>query len=254
MSARVAGKVVVLTGAAQGQGAAEVLALTREGATVVGLDVREPTAPVPGAEYRVADVSEPALWRHLADELADRFTSVHGLVNNAAITSRVRLADVSAEEMARVMAVNVTGPLLGIQALSPLMTDGGSIVNVSSIAGWGGHYPAAYTASKWALRGLSRTAATELGRLGIRVNAVMPGVIATPMAPTPPEVGEMLNSEIPLGRAGLAEDVAPLVVFLISDEAGWISGAEIAVDGGQAGHAGMKRLSDAMRETDESTP
>jgi 3alpha(or 20beta)-hydroxysteroid dehydrogenase len=150
--------------------------------------------------------------------------------------------------MARVLAINVTGPLLGIQALSPLMTDGGSIVNISSIAGTTGHYPPSYTASKWALRGISRAASSELGRLRIRVNTIMPGVIATPMADDAPEIFTKLAiDEIPLGRRGTAGDVAPLVVFLMSDESAWISGAEIAVDGGQAGHGGMKRLSDAVR-------
>ena len=148
------------------------------------------------------------------------------------------------------LAVNVTGPLLAIQTLAPLMTDGGSIVNVSSIAATTGHFPPAYTASKWALRGLSRVASVELGRLGIRVNTIMPGVIVTPMAADAPEAfTRLVIDEIPLGRRGTAEDVAPLVVFLISDESRWISGAEISVDGGQAAHGGMKRLSDAVRAT-----
>jgi 3alpha(or 20beta)-hydroxysteroid dehydrogenase len=139
--------------------------------------------------------------------------------------------------------------VLAIQALAPLMTGGGSIVNVSSIAGTTGHYPPAYTASKWALRGVSRAASSELGRLGIRVNAIMPGVVATPMAHDAPEVfTRLVVDDIPLGRRGAPEDVAPLVVFLMSDESAWISGAEIAVDGGQAAHGGMKRLSDAVRE------
>jgi 3alpha(or 20beta)-hydroxysteroid dehydrogenase len=239
--------VIVVTGAAQGQGAVEARALAGEGASVLGVDVRPPDEPVDGVENRVLDVTDPAAWGRLANDLRAEHGAVHGLVNNAGITSRVRLADVTAEEMARVMAVNVTGPVLGIQALSPLMTDGGSIVNVSSIAGTTGHFPLAYTASKWALRGVSRAASAELGRFGIRVNAIMPGVIAAPMADTPDAVKRMLNSEIPLGRAGTGDDIAPLIVFLMSDESAWISGAEIAVDGGQAGHGGMKRLSDALR-------
>ena len=145
--------------------------------------------------------------------------------------------------------MNLSGPLLGIQALAPLMTDGGSIVNVSSIAGVTGHFPPAYTASKWGLRGISRVASMELGRLGVRVNTILPGVIVTPMADDAPEAWtRMVVGEIPMGRRGTAEDVAPLVVFLISDESSWISGAEISVDGGQAGHGGMKALADAVRE------
>ena len=237
-----------MTGAARGQGAAEARALLDEGARVVGVDVHEPDDPVEGVEHHVMDVADPVGWEELSAGLRAEHIVLHGLVNNAGITNRVRLGEVTAQEMARVMAINVTGPVLGIQALSPLMTDGGSIVNISSIAGTTGHYPPAYTASKWALRGVSRAASAELGRLGIRVNTVMPGVIATPMADDAPEIFTRLAiDEIPMGRRGTAADVAPLVVFLMSDESAWISGAEIAVDGGQAGHGGMKRLSDAVR-------
>jgi 3alpha(or 20beta)-hydroxysteroid dehydrogenase len=240
------GKVIVVTGAARGQGAEEASALAAVGARVIGLDVLEPAEPLAGVEHRVLDVADAAAWTALAGSLG---APVHGLVNNAAVTSRVRLGDVEAEHMARVLAINVTGPVLAIQALAPLMTEGGSIVNVSSIAGTTGHYPPAYTASKWALRGVSRAAGAELGRLGIRVNTIMPGVIATPMADDAPEAfTRLVVDDIPLGRRGTARDVAPLVVFLMSDESGWISGAEIAVDGGQAAHGGMKRLSDAVRD------
>jgi 3alpha(or 20beta)-hydroxysteroid dehydrogenase len=199
------------------------------------------------------DVADPSGWHELAAALREEHGVVHGLVNNAGITSRLRLPEVTAEDMARVMAINVTGPVLGIQTLAPLMRDGGSIVNVCSIAATTGHYPPAYTASKWALRGISRAASNELGHLGIRVNAIMPGVIATPMAHDAPEaLTQILVDDIPLGRRGTAEDVAPLVVFLLCDESAWISGAEIAVDGGQAGHGGMKRLADAVREASTS--
>jgi 3alpha(or 20beta)-hydroxysteroid dehydrogenase len=246
---RAVDKFVVVTGAAQGQGAAEAAALAREGATVVGVDVRGPAEPANGVEYDTLDVSSPESWTALGDRLRGTYGRIHGLVNNAGVTNRVRLGEITLEDLNRVLAVNLIGPLLGIQALAPLMTDGGSIVNVSSIAGVTGHFPAAYTASKWGLRGISRVASMELGRLGIRVNTILPGVIVTPMADDAPEAfTRMVVSEIPLGRRGTAEDVAPLVVFLISDESSWISGAEISVDGGQAGHGGMKQLSDAVRE------
>jgi 3alpha(or 20beta)-hydroxysteroid dehydrogenase len=246
---RAAGKVVVVTGAGQGQGAAEAEALVREGATVIGVDVRDPVEPVSGVEYRHLDVSSEDDWAALRDRLGREHGAVHGLVNNAAITHRERLGDVTVPDLNRVLAVNLCGPLLGIQALSPLMTTGGSIVNVSSIAGVTGHFPPAYTASKWGLRGISRVASMELGRFGIRVNTILPGVIVTPMAADAPEAWtRMVVGEIPMGRRGTPEDVAPLVLFLISDESRWISGAEIAVDGGQAAHGGMKALADAVRE------
>jgi len=251
MSGRAAGKVVVVTGAGQGQGAAEAVALQREGATVVGVDLRDPTDPIEGVEYRHLDVAADEAWSALAGWLRDRHGSVHGLVNNAGITHRERLGNITPADLDRVLAVNLSGPLLGIQALAPLMSEGGSIVNVSSIAGLTGHFPAAYTASKWGLRGVSRTASMELGRFGIRVNTIFPGVIETPMAgaPAPEAWTRMVVGEIPMGRRGRPEDVAPLVVFLISDESSWISGAEIAVDGGQSAHGGMKTLADAVRAT-----
>jgi 3alpha(or 20beta)-hydroxysteroid dehydrogenase len=246
--------VIVVTGAARGQGAAEAAAMIDEGAAVVGVDTLEPVEAVVGVDHRVMDVAAPLEWDQLAASLREQHGAIHGLVNNAAITSRVRLGEVTAEHMARVLAINLTGPVLGIQALSPLMTGGGSIVNVSSIAGTTGHYPPAYTASKWGLRGVSRAASAELGRFGIRVNAIMPGVIVTPMADDVPEAfSQLMVDDIPLARRGFPQDIAPLVVFLMSDESSWISGAEIAVDGGQAGHGGMKRLSDTVRMATTNT-
>jgi 3alpha(or 20beta)-hydroxysteroid dehydrogenase len=249
---RAAGKVVIVTGAAQGQGAAEAAALAREGATVIGVDVRPAPEPVEGVVYRNLDVSSEEQWRELHDWLEREHGVVHGLVNNAGIDHPKRLGRITVPDVNRVMSVNLTGPLLGIQTLSPLMTTGGSIVNVSSIAGVTGHHPPAYTASKWGLRGISRVASMELGRLGIRVNTILPGLILTPMSAGAPEaITSVIVDDIPLGRPGTPEDVAPLVLFLISDESEWISGAEISVDGGWAAHGGMKRLSDAARAATE---
>jgi 3alpha(or 20beta)-hydroxysteroid dehydrogenase len=138
--------------------------------------------------------------------------------------------------------------LLGIQALTPLMTGGGSIVNVGSVAALTGHFPIAYTTSKWALRGLTRAAALELGPAAIRVNVIHPGYIETPMtASALPEFRAASIAETPLGRGGTAGEVAPLVVYLISDESRFVTGAEIAVDGGMTAHGGAKSLSDAVR-------
>ena len=145
--------------------------------------------------------------------------------------------------------INLTGSLLGVQAVSALMTDGGSIVNVGSLAALTGHYTAAYTISKWAVRGLSRVASLELGARGIRVNTIHPGYIETPMTASAPDSFKQISiDEAPLGRLGSVDDIAPLVVFLISDESGFISGAEIPVDGGQSAHGGAKSLSDLLRE------
>ncbi|POX50911.1 SDR family NAD(P)-dependent oxidoreductase [Streptomyces sp. Ru72] len=239
---RLLGKIVVVTGAARGQGAAEAEALTREGARVIATDVTE----APGC--RRLDVTSEKDWAELAAELGESYGQVHGLVNNAGVTWRVRLDAVRPEDMARVHAVNVTGPLLGIQHLAPLMRTGASIVNVGSSAALTAHYPVAYTASKWALRGLSATAAMELGPRGIRVNTVHPGFIETEMtASAAPAFREANIAGTPLGRTGTVDDVTPLVSFLLSDESSFITGAEIPVDGGLTAHGGAKPISDAVR-------
>jgi 3alpha(or 20beta)-hydroxysteroid dehydrogenase len=257
MSGRVQDKLIVVTGAARGQGEAEAAKLAAEGAIVIACDLPGalqlavgPAGPTAGAGVHPhpLDVADPDSWQALADYIGEHQGRVDGLINNAGVTSRVRLPDVELEDWNRVLAINLTGPMLGIKTLLPLMPEGASIVNVGSIAGLTGHYTAAYTASKWGLRGLTRTAATELGARGIRVNAVHPGFIHTPMTANAPETFYQANLDVtPLSRGGQPEEVAELMVFLMSDESRFISGAEIPVDGGQVAGGVAKFMSDAVR-------
>jgi 3alpha(or 20beta)-hydroxysteroid dehydrogenase len=253
--ADLAGKVVVVTGAARGQGAEEVRALAAAGATVVATDVL-PFAGDPEERVvrRTLDVTDEAGWVALASWIDREYGAVHGLVNNAGVAARERLPHVSLDVWEQTFAVNVTGPMLGIQALVPLMPAGASIVNICSVAAVSGHAAAAYTASKWALRGLTRSASLELGTTrGIRVNAVMPGLVDTPlMESAPPAFFDAAVAEIPLGRVGVPADIAPTIVFLISDDSAYYNGAELVIDGGLAAHVTHKRIADATRPPEPS--
>src|SRR4029077_5285851 len=141
-------------------------------------------------------------WDTLAAWLHTEHGRLGGLVNNAAVPFRARVDEIELADWDRVLAVNLTGTLLGIQAAARLMTGGGSIVNISSLAGLTGYHAAAYTVSKWGVRGLSRVASMELGPRGIRVNAIFPGYIDTPMTASAPEAFKAANiAQTPLGRA-----------------------------------------------------
>jgi len=254
--ARLVGKAVVVTGGARGQGAAEVTALARAGATVVAIDVLDEDGLAlaevlskDGFEvrYRSLDVRDASGWADLAAELRAEHGRVDALINNAGVAGRDRLPHVDLDTWNRTFDINVTGPLLGIQALVPLMGPGASIVNVCSVAALSGHVAAAYTASKWALRGLTRTASLELGAQGIRVNAVMPGLVETPlMENASPAFRAAALAEIPLGRTGSVDDIAPLMVFLVSDDSAYMNGAELVVDGGLTAHVSHKGIADAI--------
>ena len=252
------GKIIVVTGGAGGQGAAHTTLLAGSGATVVTTDVRDDegialarrlSEDSTDVQYRRLDVTNADDWTRLADWLSTTYHEIHGLVNNAGSLSVGRVGEATTiAEWDRVMAVNVTGPLLGMTMLGQLLAPGASVVNIGSSAGVTAHYRVAYTASKWALRGLSRCAALEYGARGIRVNTVLPGMIDTPMTAGLASLAKQAQiAETPMGRAGTVADVASVVRFLLSDESAYLSGTEIMVDGGFTAHGGVKSISDAAR-------
>jgi 3alpha(or 20beta)-hydroxysteroid dehydrogenase len=231
-------RLVVVTGAAGGIGAQVARQAAAEGARVIISDVRkdgEALAAEIGSRARFIahDVSREEEWGRIAD-LCRSEGGVHGLVNNAGIYDPRLIADTDAAYFERNMRINQLGTFLGIRFVAAAAaTSGAAIVNLSSFAGLRGTKGIAYTATKWAVRGMTRTAAVELAPRKIRVNTVMPAFIDTPMLSVMSrEHFEARQKSIPLGRAGTAEDVANLILFLLSDESSYITGSETAIDGG----------------------
>lgn len=245
MTGRLAGRVAIVTGAARGQGAAEAALFAAEGAQVVLGDVltdelhATAAAIGPAAHAIRLDVTSPDDWA-AAVGLATGLGPLRVLVNNAAIYWRKPVEQERLDDFRRILDVNLLGAFSGMQAVRAPMIEagGGSIVNISSAAGLTGQaYHGAYGASKWALRGLTRTAAIEWGPSRIRVNSIHPGAITTDMLPPMPGDGPDLRfAGLPLGRAGSSEEVARLALFLASDDSSYQTGAEFVVDGGS--HAG----------------
>jgi 3alpha(or 20beta)-hydroxysteroid dehydrogenase len=240
---RLEGKVAVITGAARGQGEAEARLFVAEGAHVVLTDVLADEVAAVAASLGDAavstahDVADEAAWAVVVELATERFGGIDVLVNNAAIHRIRPLLDETAPDLRRIMDVNLIGPVLGIQAVVPAMKarSGGAVVNISSLAahnGFWGH--GAYGSTKWALRGLSRTAAVELGPLGIRVNSVYPGMVDTAMLPPAGDPGTdaARTAHVPLGRVGRPGEIAEAVLFLASDASSYMTGAELVIDGG----------------------
>jgi 3alpha(or 20beta)-hydroxysteroid dehydrogenase len=238
---RLSGKIVLISGGARGQGAAEARLFVSEGAKVVIGDVLVAEGQRLAAELGDAavfvrqDVTQEDDWAK-ALEAAAGLGGLHGLVNNAGIYQPNTLMETDVALFERHMRVNQLGCFLGMKAVVPLMerSGGGSIVNISSVAGLRGSPGAiAYSATKWALRGMTKAAAIDLAPRKIRVNSVHPGPIDTEMLHVrTPEQNQRRLQAVPMRRMGTAEEVASLVLFLLSEESGYITGAEVAIDGG----------------------
>lgn len=236
------GRTALVTGAARGIGAAVVARLRASGARVVGLDLELPpehTTDSAGVAFVEGDVRDTDAVRAALRLARERFDPVSLLVNNAGVVSRAELGDHDLAEIERVMQTNLTGTFLVTrEAAADLAAHSdAAVVMVASIVGWiGGTGLAAYSASKAAVQALARVAALELAPLGVRSNAVAPGIIATrmtlgPDAPDPDEVARV-SARIPLSRMGMPDEVAAAIVFLLSPAASYITGTTLVVDGG----------------------
>jgi 3alpha(or 20beta)-hydroxysteroid dehydrogenase len=246
---RVHDKIAIITGAAHGMGAATARMFAREGATVIVADVHESdgqsvaNALGGGASFHRLNVSIESEWQELVAEVVARHGRIDALVNNAGIVHFGLIDQLTEQDLDRVLGVNLKGPLFGVKHVGRVMKAArkGAIVNISSVDGTrGANALSAYSASKWAVRGITRTAALEYGPHGVRINSVHPGGIDTAMGNPLQLRGDERNADyrlVPLQRIGEPEEVAAASLFLCSDEASYISGAELLVDGGwAAGH------------------
>lgn len=242
---RVSGKVAIITGAARGIGEAIARRLVEEGAQVMLTDVLDAEGKDAAqrlgvnARFLHHDVTKEAEWVHVVSETEADFGPVSVLVNNAGVSGAAGPIDTIEEaDFRRVMDINLMSVFLGMKTTLPSMrrATSGSIINVSSVAGIVGSVQStAYSASKFAIRGLTKTVALDVSKYGIRVNSVHPGIIETPMVVgfLPVEKAEeFIRGTSPMGRLGTSEEIASMVLFLASDESSFSTGAEFIADGG----------------------
>lgn len=237
---RLEGKVAIITGAASGMGAAHVKMFIEQGAKVVITDIQEDkgnelaSSQGEHAIFVKHDVTDEKDWENVAKKAVDTFGKVDILVNNAGIDyPETDIEDVTTEAYRKLIEINQTSVFFGTKVVAPIMKEQkeGSIVNISSLAGIiGANKKLAYTSSKFAVRGMTKAAALELGEYNIRVNSVHPGFIRTPM--TEHLINDELEAAFPLKRAGRVEEVSYLVVYLASDESTYCTGSEFVIDGG----------------------
>jgi NAD(P)-dependent dehydrogenase (short-subunit alcohol dehydrogenase family) len=243
---RLADKVAIVTGGANGMGAAECRLFAREGARVVVADVRDGdgktlvdqiTSAGGQARYAHLDVTQETEWQHVVSFTVETFGKLDILVNNAGISGGIASDIMSTSAYDRLMEVNAKGVFLGMKHAIPAMqrAGGGSIINISSISGIAGQTVVhmGYNASKGAVRVMTKSAAVQHAQHGIRVNSVHPGVMPPMLTSnTDPEVRARRLKPVPMRREGRLDEVAYAVLFLASDEASYITGAELVVDGG----------------------
>ncbi|MFI0368415.1 glucose 1-dehydrogenase [Actinomadura sp. 1N219] len=247
------GKVALITGGARGMGKSHVRRFLDEGAKVVFGDVLAEEGAKLAADlgddavFVRMDVTREDDWKNAVDTATTTFGALHVLVNNAGIIRHKTIAEMSVDEFRRILDVNLLGQWLGVKSVTAAMREagGGSIVNVSSTEGFiGASGLAAYSASKFGVRGLTKAAARELGEYGIRVNSIHPGGVLTPLSLQDDVVAATGDSAdafmkaLPLGRMGKSKEVSGLVVYLASDDSSYCTGSEVLVDGGMLTGAG----------------
>ena len=242
---RLAGKVSIITGAARGIGHATALKFAREGAKVIVCDLDQAAVDAAVRDVReaggeahgfVVDVTVPSSIQKMVDAVRQRYGRIDVLVNNAGIVQDAQLLKMREDQFDRVIDVNLKGTYNCAKAVAPIMVEqnSGVILNASSTVGIYGNFGQSnYAASKFGVIGMVKTWARELGRKGVRANAVCPGFVETPILQTiPDKVLHGMRARVPLGRLGRPEDIANTYAFLASDEASYINGAVIEVSGG----------------------
>ncbi|SPY16017.1 SDR family NAD(P)-dependent oxidoreductase [Paenibacillus polymyxa] len=238
---RLAGKIAIITGGGSGIGERMVDLFSEEGAVVIAADINDQALERASNKTNVygmkLDVSSDEDWKALSAEVNNKFGKIDILVNNAGITSEKGYQDIDLNDWYKLMSINGYGPFAGIKHVAPYMAaqKSGAIINISSYTAQIGQGFNHYSASKGAVRALSKAAATTFGRFGVRVNTLFPGIIETPMTEALSTSKEMLTHLIqatPLQRLGRPDDVANAALFLASDESSYITGSELVIDGG----------------------
>lgn len=245
MSGKLKGKIALVTGASSGLGLKDVIEFIKEEAELIFMVSNDPDslkeALSIAKEYGDSEISTHELdvtdeegWKNLIEQINNKAGRLDVLVNNAGINKRDSFQECTLEDWNRIIAVNQTGVFLGMKYCLDLLkkSNNASVVNLSSITGLTGYFAASYTASKWAIRGMTKSAAVEFGQWNIRVNSVHPGFIKTPLNEPISDLVNESNHMNPLGRAGEAEEIAKAVTFLASEDSSYMTGSEMIVDGG----------------------